>query len=414
MRDHLLYLEALKQKGIHLDLETITRLLGRLGNPQNDYKTILIGGTNGKGSTAAMISSIFVREGMTVGLYTSPHLRDFRERIRVNYNMIPGDMLCVLIEHVREEIREDVTYFEFATALGFLYFSRCRVDMAIIEVGMGGRLDATNLVSPMITVITNISMEHRKYLGNDLKSIAREKGGIIKEDGICMTAARGRKVIDTLEEICTQRKSVFYRTGRDIRIRRSGNGSFSYYGINKCYRDLRVSLAGRHQIENAVLALATVDVLSAKGMNIDDRSVVDGLRNTCWEGRLELVSDDPRIVLDGAHNPAGISSLCDALVTDYSYRRLIVVFGVLGDKEYSRMLKKLIPLSDKIVLTKPNEERAVRTADLLSVASPYPGQIEVADDPGEALVLARSFAGVDDLICVTGSLYLVGAIKGYL
>ena len=414
MHNPLSYLEGLKQKGINLGLGPISRLLARLDNPQNGYKTILIGGTNGKGSTAAILSFILMKEGMNVGLYTSPHLRDFRERIRTNDHMLPGDTLCTLIDKVRDEIREDVTYFEFVTALAFLYFSMCKVDMAIVEVGMGGRLDATNLVSPEVSIITNISMEHQKYLGNDLKSIASEKGGIIKERGVCVTAARGRKVINTLEEISRQREAVLYRIGRDIRVRRSGRGDFSYYGINKRYSGLKLSLAGRHQIENAALALAAIEVLTEKGVSISDTSVVEGLRDVRWEGRLELVSRNPGIVLDGAHNPAGISSLCSSLLTDFSYRRLIVVFGVLRDKDYAGMLKKLLPLVDKIVLTKPKVERAACTEDLLSVASLHHGNIEVVDDSAEALDRARFFAGADDLVCVTGSLYLVGEIKKHL
>ncbi len=414
MQNPLAYLEELKQKGIKLGLGPISRLLDRLGNPQTKYKTVLVGGTNGKGSTAAILSSILASEGIKVGLYTSPHICDFRERIRINGCMIPEDALCTLIDKIREEIKEDITYFEFSTALAFLYFSLCEVDVAILEVGMGGRLDATNLASPEVSIITNISMEHQKYLGNNLKSIASEKGGIIKEGGVCVTAARGRKVIDTFEEICRQRKAVLYRTGRDIRVRRSGKGSFSYYGINKRYSGLRISLTGRHQIENAALALAAIEVLTAKGMGISDTSVVDGLIDARWEGRLELVSHNPRIIVDGAHNPAGISSLCRSLLADFSYRRLIVVFGVFYDKDYVGMLKRLMPLADKIVLTKPKEARAASAEDLLSVASLHHGHIEVVDDPGEALARARSLAGADDLVCVTGSLYLVGEIKKHL
>ncbi|MCK4534388.1 MAG: bifunctional folylpolyglutamate synthase/dihydrofolate synthase [Syntrophobacterales bacterium] len=414
MQSPLQYLEGLKQRGINLGIGPISGLLARLDNPQIKYKTILIGGTNGKGSTAAILSSILMKEGMNVGLYTSPHICDFRERIRINGRMIPEDALCTLIDKVREEIKEDVTYFEFSTALAFLYFSQCEADIAVVEVGMGGRLDATNLVSPEVSVITNISLEHQRYLGDNLESIACEKGGIIKENGICVTAAKGRKVIDTLEEICSQRKSVFYRTGRDIRVRRSGKGSFSYYGINKHYSGLRNSLVGGHQIENAALALAVVDILTVKGMEINDNSVTEGLRDVKWEGRLELVSRNPGIVVDGAHNPAGISSLCSSLLADFSYRRLIMVFGVLRDKDYAEMLKKIMPLADRIILTSPKEERAARTEDLLSVTSPYHDHVEAIDDSVEALVRARFLAGVDDLVCVTGSLYLVGEIKKHL
>ncbi|MDO9515872.1 MAG: Mur ligase family protein, partial [Syntrophales bacterium] len=177
MHNSLAYLEGLKRRGIQFGIGPISRLLDRLGNPQDEYKTVLIGGTNGKGSTAAFLSSILAKEGMQVGLYTSPHLCDFRERIRVNGRMIEEEMLCSLIDEVRGKAIEDVTYFEYATALAFLYFSQSKVDIAVVEVGMGGRLDATNLVSPEVSIITNISLEHQEYLGGDLKSIAREKGG---------------------------------------------------------------------------------------------------------------------------------------------------------------------------------------------------------------------------------------------
>jgi len=411
MHTSLEYLEGLKRRGIQLGIGPISRLLERLGNPQDEYRAVLIGGTNGKGSTAAILSSILVKEGMQVGLYTSPHLCDFRERIRVNGRMVEEEMLCSLIDKVREKTSKDITYFEFATALAFLYFSQCRVDIAVVEVGMGGRLDATNLVSPEVSIITNVSLEHQDYLGGDLKSIAREKGGIIQEGGVCITAAKGRRVIDTLQEICRQRGAVLYRTGRDMRVRRSAKGSFSYYGINKRYRGLTLSLTGRHQIANAALALAAVDLLTGKGVGIGDTSVAEGLRDVRWEGRLELVSRNPRTVVDGAHNPAGIATLCKSLVSDFSYRRLIVVFGALRDKDYAGMLKRLLPLAGILILTRPKEERAARTEELLSVISPCRGHVEVVEDSKEALARARFLAGRDDLICVTGSLYLVGEIK---
>lgn len=411
MHNSLAYLEGLKRRGIHFGIGPISRLLTRLDNPQDTYKTVLIGGTNGKGSTAAILSSILVKDRMRVGLYTSPHLCDFRERIRVNGRMIGQDMLCGLIDEVRGKTGEDVTYFEFATALAFLYFARCRVDIAILEVGMGGRLDATNLASPELSIITNISLEHQAYLGNNLRAIAREKAGIIKENGICITAAKGRNVIDTIQEICRRRGAALYRVGRDIRVRRSAQGSFSYYGRNRCYRGLTLSLVGRHQIANAALALAAVDLLAGKGVNVDDTSVAEGLQDVRWEGRLELVSRDPRIVLDGAHNPAGIAVLCDALAADFSCRRLIVVFGVLRDKDCGAMLKRLRSLADMLILARPKEERAAPVGDLLSVTGSSRGHVEVVEDAQEALARARSLAGEDDLICVTGSLYLVGEIK---
>ena len=412
MNDSFAYLEGLKGRGIQLGIGPITRLLDRLGSPQNDYKTILIGGTNGKGSTAALLASVLKRDGMKVGLYTSPHLCDFRERIQVDDRMVEKDVLRDLIDTVRKEIFEDVTYFEFATALAFLYFSQRSVDIAVVEVGMGGRLDATNLVSPEVSIITNISLEHQNYLGHDLKSIAREKGGIIKNGGTCITAATVRTVIDTLDDICGQKKAMLYRIGRDMRIRRSSKGCFSYCGINKRYKGLTISLAGRHQVTNAALALAAVDILAGKGVAVRDTSVIEGLRTVQWEGRLECISHNPRVIVDGAHNPAGISTLCQALISDFSYRRLIIVLGLLHDKNYTSMLNRLVPLADTFILTRPQEERALAPEKLLSLISlSFDGHVEVIEDSGEALDRARSLAGDDDLICVTGSLYLVGEIK---
>jgi dihydrofolate synthase/folylpolyglutamate synthase len=411
--DSLEYLSKLKLKGINLGLGPVARLLERFDNPQRKYRSVLIGGTNGKGSVAAILSSILAKEGLKVGLYTSPHLVDFRERIRVNNSMISGDDLCCLIDKVREKVREDVTYFEFATALAFLYFFICKVDIAILEVGMGGRLDATNLVIPEVSVITNISLEHRKYLGNDLKSIAREKGGIISPGGICLTAAKQPVVLDVLDEICGQKAAVLYRMGRDIRIRKK-NEKFSYYGIDKIYRNMDFNLIGRHQLENAALALASVEVLISKGLKVGNDSVISGVRDARWEGRLEILDRNPTIVVDGAHNPAGISALCKALSAEFSYDRLIVVSGVLEDKDYKAMVRILASLADHIILTRIQEERALAPELMEPLARIYNDSVEIACDSRKALLRARDIAGSDDLVCVTGSLYLVGEIKKLL
>ncbi len=412
MNDSLVYLDELKQRGIQFGIGPISRLLHRLGNPQHEFRAVLIGGTNGKGSTAALLASVLETTGMAVGLYTSPHLCDFRERIRINGCMIEEHELSDLIETVRRNSREDVTYFEFTTALAFLHFAKRPVDIAVVEVGMGGRLDATNLVSPEVSLITNVSLEHQKFLGRDLKSIACEKGGIIGENGVCITAATVRTVIGTLEDICSRRRATLYRIGKDVRVRRSARGTFSYYGRNKCYRDLTISLAGRYQVTNAALALAAVDYLAGRGMDISEPSVIEGLRKARWEGRLEYIAQRPRIIVDGAHNPAGIAALCRALVSDFTYTGLIVVCGILHDKNYTGMLKRLIALADVLILTRPREERATPPAELLAVIPPsYHDHVEIVEDSGRALDRARSLAGHDDLVCVTGSLYLVGEIK---
>ena len=409
--DPLSYLSHLKSKGINLDLGPVTRLLRTLGNPHKNYRTVLIGGSNGKGSVAAILSSVMTRGGYTVGLYTSPHLIDFRERIRINNRMIEREDLLHLIDEVRNAVTEDVTYFEFTTAVALVHFYRCQVDFAILEVGMGGRLDATNVVDSTVSVITNVSLEHQRYLGGNLNSIAREKGGIIKRNGICLTAAKQPTVIKTLAELCAARQSRLYRLGKEIRARRSKGGTFTYDGISKTYKNLSIPLMGRHQVDNAALALAALELLEDTGYSIAEELIITGLQEVQWEGRLELLSDNPRLIVDGAHNPAAVSVLLRALKNDFTYERLILIFGVLNDKNYRLMLRKLAPLADKLILTGPKEDRALKPDALRSVAQLYNKNVEVIDDSRKALMTAFRQARKHDLICVTGSLYLVGEIK---
>ena len=405
------YLNRLGHRGINLGLGPTARLLQCLDNPQNHYTSILVGGTNGKGSVAAILASILEKTGKTIGLYTSPHLVDFRERIRVNGRMIAPDRLHHLIERVREEGRDDVTFFEFTTALAFLHFCLAGVDIAICEVGMGGRLDATNLVIPEASVITNVSLEHREYLGNDLPSIAWEKGGIIKEGGTCITAATQPAVIDVLEGICLDRGARLLRYGRDIKIRKTGTGKIFYRGLKETFGNLHLPLAGRHQVTNAALALAVVEILGRKGWVIDRHAVFEGMRDVRWEGRLEMLCHDPQIIVDGAHNPAGMSALCRSLVADFSYERLICVFGVMTDKDMGGMLRKLAGIANHIILTRPREDRASQMDNLEGAAERLGVSYEIIPEAKRAVERALALAGTKDLICITGSLYLVGEIK---
>ena len=394
-----------------MSLGPVSRLLDRLNNPQEKYRAVLVGGTNGKGSIAAMISSVLSEGGARVGLYTSPHLVDVRERVRVNDRMISLGEFSELTHEVRGQVKEDVTYFEFITALAFLHFCRSNIDVAVLEVGMGGRLDATNIVVPDVSVISNIFLEHREYLGNNLGAIAREKGEIIKDGGVCITAAKQKSVLEVLENICSTRGARLYRTGKEIKTRTTKEGTFSYKGIEKNYSNLVCPLIGRHQMENAAVALGTIELLTSSGFDIDDGDVTRGLKNVKWEGRLEVLCESPMLVVDGAHNPAGASVLCHAFRENFFYRKLVLIFGVLGDKDYGIMLKKLAPLADRLILTSPKEKRALHPGDMLPIAKKYTNSIEVIVNSGQALSRAFALAGKNDLICVTGSLYLVGEIK---
>lgn len=410
-QDTLAYLASLNKMGIRFGLDPIRQLLERLQNPQNSYPAVLIAGTNGKGSVAAMTAAILSAGGFKTGLYTSPDLIDFRERIRIDDRMISRREAMHCTERVKEKITEDISYFEFLTAMAFLHFHRQQVDIAILEIGMGGRLDATNVVDPLLSVITNISLDHREYLGNTLEKIAREKGGIIKKRGICLTAAIQRPVIETIETICRMRGATLYRLGKELRTRRHGDGRFSYRGIKRRYERLICPLAGRHQLSNAGLALGIVELIGDSGFGVDDRAVVVGLSKTRWEGRLEILQRSPMLLVDGAHNPAGAATLCRALKNDFSYRRLWLIFGVLGDKDYRAMAKRLFPLADDIILTRPDSDRALPVDLLLPMAQAFHHRVEVIENAGDALRQALSNAGEEDLVCVAGSLYLVGEIK---
>jgi dihydrofolate synthase/folylpolyglutamate synthase len=268
------------------------------------------------------------------------------------------------------------------------------------------------VVIPILSVISNISLEHQEYLGKGLANIAREKGGIIPAGGVCVTAAKQKLVREILAGICRDRRAKLYRLGKDISVRRYRNGTFSYQGIKKNYPRLSCSLKGRHQVENTALALAAIELLADRGgLPVSDEAVYRGMLNTRWEGRLEVLQSAPQIIVDGGHNPAGIAVLCRALQEDFSYRRLILIFGVLRDKNFALMLKKLAPLADMVIITKPETERAVSPSELIEPARLYCDHVEIVADTRQALCRAMAVAAREDLICVAGSLYLVGEIK---
>lgn len=405
------YLNGLNIDVMRFGLEAITDALSRLENPQNDYPAILIAGTNGKGSTAAMTASILNRAGYRTGLYTSPHLLDIRERIVVGGKMIPLARFNRIIGDIRDVIRNPLTYFEILTAAAFLYFREQKVDVAVLEVGLGGRLDATNVCDPLVSVITNISLEHTAWLGKTLDAIAREKAGIIKKKGVCITAATQRTVRDVFASVCKSRKSALYCLGRDIRIRRQSDGRVSYLGLFRSIDGLNIGLPGKHQQANAALAIAAVEIAARKGLPLDDEAIRQGLGETRWAARGEVLMDAPVFLVDGAHNPAGIGTLCRTLKNDFSYRRLILIFASLSDKNYSRMLRQIAPLADSIFLPRLETQRGVPPERLayelrrMNIAALETATVH------EALQRALETAKKQDMICAAGSIYLAGEIK---
>jgi dihydrofolate synthase/folylpolyglutamate synthase len=421
------FLYGLRRFGWRPGLATIEQLVALLGDPQAGIPFIHVAGTNGKGSTAAMLDAIFRAAGYRTGLYTSPHLLSFTERIRVNGEPINEAEIVALTEelktlcaaHFAPETTTPTgdrlphpTFFELTTAMTFLHFRRRAVEAAVVEVGLGGRLDATNVIEPRVAVITNIALEHEQYLGRTLAEIAGEKAGIVKARVPVITAARG----DALEVIRRRAAEleapvVFVPEAYRWAVRESGlaGQTVDLEGPRHRYKALRLALPGRHQVENAVLAVAAAEAAQEQGFALDTAAIRGGLAEVAWPGRLQVVKDRPRIILDGAHNPAGTEALAAFLAENRpALGRLILVFGVLQDKDWAAMLRLLAPLADAIVLTHPPTERGADPALLAPAAQRY-ASVTVAADIESALAQAREAARAEDTILVAGSLYTVAA-----
>ncbi len=421
------FLYGLRRFGWRPGLATIERLVALLGDPHGGIPFIHVAGTNGKGSTAAMLDAMFRAAGHRAGLYTSPHLLSFTERIRVNGEPINEAEIVGLTQQLKAlcaahfalattapagDRLPHPTFFELTTAMAFLHFRRRAVDAAVIEVGLGGRLDATNVIEPRVAVITNIALEHEQYLGRTLAAIAGEKAGIVKARVPVVTAARG----DALDAI-RQRAGhllapvIFVPEAYRWEVRASGLGGHTVdlEGPRRRYDGLHIALPGRHQVENAVLAVAAAEAVEDQGLSLGAAAIRRGLAEVVWPGRLQVVEDGPRILLDGAHNPAGTEVLAAFLAEHRAaLGRLILVFGVLQDKDWTNMLQRLAPLADAVVLTYPPSERGADPA-VLAPAVGHHASVSVAADVERALAQARQAARAEDTILVTGSLYTVAA-----
>lgn len=409
--DPAAYLTGLNINEMHFGLEAVTALLERFGAPQNTLRTILVGGTNGKGSTAVLISSMLKEEGFKVGLYTSPHLVDVRERIVIGTKKIPLKEFSSILARIRDEAPLPVTYFEILTAAALIYFQSRQVDIAVMEVGLGGRLDATNVCRPEVSVITNISLEHTNYLGKTIAAITAEKAGIIRPGGICITGASQNKALEVISSVCQHNKARLYRLGHDFKIVRRDEREADYTGIKRRIKALNLSLRGAHQWSNAALALATLEVLHENGFVVSDRSIRRGLEKTRWEARLEVLCRHPLFIIDGAHNPAGIAALLRALEYDFPGRRLILIFAALADKDYRRMMQKIVPRTATVILPQLKSDRAVNTGELAGIVKGLGVKAHEVPDVCQAVSVAMSQAGKGDMILAAGSLYLAGEIK---
>jgi dihydrofolate synthase/folylpolyglutamate synthase len=415
-RESISWLYSLQKFGIKFGLSKTSNLLKAFGNPHLGQRYIHIAGTNGKGSVGAMLESILMKSGLKVGFYSSPHLVSFTERFRINRAFIKKDRADSLIRELKGIVsqREPPTFFELATAMALVYFFRAHVDLSIVEVGMGGRLDATNVITPVVSVITNIGLEHREFLGNTIIDIAKEKGGIIKEGVDLVTAVNQPPVVSLFESLCREKGAPFWRVGHNVRYRRLSSGLLGYYGIKNRFKNLDLDLKGRFQYRNAALALLTVEILREKGLAISDDPIRSGLADLVWHGRLEKVFSGPTILLDGAHNPSAMRSLAYSIGNDFDFERLILILGVMQDKDISNILKEIVPLASRVIYTRPTYYRAASPQFLEDMAKEFGKAGEVRFPVSAAIDRARDLAGKRDLILITGSLFTVGEAKSYL
>ena len=412
------------------DLRRVDELLARLGNPHLGAKSVHIAGTNGKGSTAAMIASALTASGYTTGLYTSPHLHTWRERIRVNGRLISEEELTALVERLKPEIEAvnqkatygQLTTFEMLTALAFAHFKLKEVDFQVLEVGLGGKFDATNVINPEVCIITSISFDHTEVLGNSLAEIAAEKAGIIKPGCVVVTSPQPDEVNTVIEETCFSHGVELVRVGSNITwqgISSNLNRQLLQVKGRLDSYELSIPLLGDYQLGNAATAVAALEVLAGRGVNISKNSIISGLAQVGWPGRLQILSHRPLLIVDGAHNPDSARRLKQSLEQHFDFDRAILVIGASSDKDIAGIISELAPPFDKVIVTRSRHPRAMPLPLLKAEFRRHGVEAQAIDTVSEALSLALALAGARDLVCVTGSLFVVAEaieqadIQGY-
>ena len=430
-RQALNYIENTGKFGSRLGLENVSRLLDILGNPHRELRIIHVAGTNGKGSTCSFINSMLIYQGYNVGLYTSPYLEEFNERIKINNVNISDEDLAQSVSRVSDAIGQMIeegcdhpTEFEIITACAFLYFRDRDVDFAVIEVGLGGRLDATNVCIPLVSAITSISMDHTEYLGDTLARIAFEKGGIIKNKRPVVLYQQSDEVESVISSICSERYSELFITEND-KIEYISEGmssqSVNLEVMGHFYSGIEISLPGRHQARNLAVALSVLRLLeiSSDISQVDTEALYRSIRETRWPGRMEVIKTEPLTIIDGAHNPDGAAILSESVDRYLVGKKINLVFGMLRDKDILSVAKLLAVRADRIIITEPESPRAASSAEVHGIilealrGEDVPDITEIPDIE-EAVRHAQSMAGDGEAVIYAGSLYMIGRVRSLL
>jgi dihydrofolate synthase/folylpolyglutamate synthase len=410
------------------DLENITLLAERLGRPDRAYPTVHIAGTNGKGSTAAFLEAILRDAGFRTGLNTSPHLERINERVRISGEEISEEAFADVLSRVQAiteellaagKLRAHPTYFECVTAMAFEYFAQQRVEFGVFEVGLGGRLDSTNILTPVVSIITRIDFDHENFLGHSLREIAGEKAGIIKPSVPVIMGEQRPEAREVIRDRAKELLSPFADTSEAFRIENepveNGHARAKITEIASGWSiDLAPSLPGRFQLQNALNALAAVRLLQQRGFRISDESIARGVATTVWPGRIEKIQSHPDVYLDGAHNPSAARELAHFVEESLKGKRIFLLYGALRDKAVDEVAGLLFPLAAEVVITAPSTSRAISASQLEEIAAHYANKSATIADAEEAIEYALSKASPDDVIFITGSLYLVGQLRHYL
>jgi dihydrofolate synthase/folylpolyglutamate synthase len=413
--------ERLPRSGIVWDLKRVQRLLARLDNPQDYARSVHVAGTKGKGSTSAMIASILKSAGYKVGLYTSPHLLSYTERIQVDGKLIAEEDWAKLTELIQPYIEAEnelgdlgqLTTFEIFTAMAFLHFRQVKADYQVLEVGLGGRLDATNVVKPQVCVITSVSFDHMDVLGDTLAKIAGEKAGIIKSGAVVVSAPQFPEAMKVIERICREKDVQLVKVGRDVtwelRNFNSEGQSFRVKGMKGEY-DLWIPLLGEHQVENAANAVAAAELLTEKDAKIPAEEIADGLAKVNWPGRLQSLRKEPQVIVDGAHNAYSMQRLGEALKVYFTYDKMKLILGFGGDKDIAGMAAEAVKMTGDIILVASRHPRAVKAEALVEEFKKHGVTPRLADTVKDAIKLGLGEAKPADLICAAGSIFVIAEV----